>query len=261
MLVGLGITAQDNIMTLQRNRIYITKDLKLDGETFGVFYYPKGAPSYSATRSFRFAAVFDSLPSESIENLFSWKDMILFGEIPEGSRVNLYIKSADTIGGLDSSDWGNPYTNGIYGEDISSITGNYISVRIVIESYSEGLDIVAAPRIDKLTLTAFTYGSEEKLFTKTFDLSFVPKHIVLTYNGDKEQENSLLQFALAGKESIEDSDYQTISPNKIVKLDKIPEFTQKVKLMVRALGSNQTPVSMDCFAITLGGDGRSQLNQ
>ena len=70
-----------------------------------------------------------------------------------------------------------------------------------------------------------------------------------------------MQFALAGKDSISNSDYQIISANKIVKLDKLQDITNKVKLMVRAIGSNEESVSIDCFALTIGGDGKSQLNQ
>lgn len=247
-------------MSLQRNRIYLTKDVKLDGETYGVFFHPKNTTVYSASRSFRFVAVFDSPPSESLENIFSWKTMKLIGSNPNTSDVKIYIKSADSVAGLSSKPWIGPYLNGFYEEDISSVSGKFIVVRILLESCSDELDSVAVPIVDKLEVTAFTYGTEQKLFTKTFDLGFVPKHIVLTYNGEGD-EKALLQFALAGKDSIDNSDYQLISANKIVKLDKLSDIASKMKVMVRAIGSNEESVDIDSFALIVGGSGRSQLNQ
>lgn len=247
-------------MSLQRNRIYLTKDVELDGETYGVFFHPKNATVFSASRSFRFIAVFDSLPSESLENLFSWKTMKLIGSSPNTCDVKIYIKSADLVSELTSKPWTGPYLNGFYEEDISSISGKFIAVRILLESYSDELDSVSVPIVEKLEVTAFTYGTEQKLFTKTFDLGFVPKHIVLTYNGEVN-EKALLQFSLAGKDSIVNSDYQLISANKIISLDKLSDISSKMKIMVKAIGSNEESVDIDSFALIIGGSGRSQLNQ
>ena len=247
-------------MTLQRDRTHLIEDLKLAGETYGVFYHPKGTSVFSATRAFRFIATFDSLPSESLENVFSWGNMTLYGDIPEKSNIKIYIKSSSTIEKLSKALWEGPFLNGIYGEDISSISGKFISVRLLLESYSDDLTLSENIEIDKLAITALTYGTEEKFFTKTFELGFIPKHIVLTYNGE-ESEKDLVQFSLTGKDSVLNSDYQMIPANQIIKLDKIQELTNKVKLMIRAVGSNEHPVSIDCFALTIGGEGKSQMNQ
>jgi hypothetical protein len=247
-------------MTLERNRRYIVKDTKLAGETFGVFYYPKQTSVFSANRAFRFIGVFDSPPIEPIGNVSSWKNMTIYGDIPLGSSARLYIKSSETVDGLKEAEWTGPYMNGLSGEDISSVTGKIILVRILIDSFGEGLDFAPSPQIDKLKVTAFMMGEEGRFFTKTFDLSFIPKHVILTFNSG-ESDKSMLQFAIAGKDTSENSEYQNISPNKIVKLDMLPELANKIKLMVRATGSNETPFSMDCFAMIIGGAGHEQFNQ
>ena len=247
-------------MTLQRNREYLVKDIKLAGETFGVFFHPKGLPIYSASRSFIFTAVFQTLPFIPSDDIASWKEMKIVGNIPQETKIWLYVKSSDTETGLLTEQWSGPYMNATEWEDISSEKKKYICVRILISSYSETLDSVQSPMVDKLTIKAVTMGVEGKLFTKTFDLGFIPKHIVLTYNGT-ESDSSLLRFALAGKETIKEEDFQQIEPNKIVKIDKIPELANKMKLMVQATGTNGTPFNLDCFAVIVGGDGKKELNQ
>lgn len=247
-------------MTLQRNRTYLTKDINLDGETYGVFYYPKEGTVFSATRAYRFIAVFDSLPIVPSNGIITWKELTLFGTMPSDSGVKIYIKSAQSMDDLNSAIWSGPYLNGISGEDISSITGEILLIRILIDSFSNELDSAPIPIIDKMVVTATATGTEGKLFTKTFDLGFVPKHIVLTYNGD-EIDSSLFEFALAGKDSVVNSDYQKIIPNKIMKLDELPELANKIKLMVKATGSNETPFKIDCFSFLIGGEGKKQLNQ
>ena len=248
-------------MTLQRNRSNLIKDVSLNGERFGVFYYPIGETVYSAHRAFRFVAVFDTRPIVPSGDVSSWKQMKIDGTIPQDSAfLWLYVKSAETANGLDSVEWRGPYINPTSWEDISSENKKIICIRAVFFSYSETLDSITSPLIDKLSVSATMLGDEGKFFTKTFDLGFVPKHVVVTYNGDESSLN-LVQFALAGAETINEVEYQIIEPNKIVSINEIPELAQKMKLMVKAAGTREDPYSLDCFAIIVGGDGKTELNQ
>lgn len=256
-------------MTLQRDRTNIVKDVKLAGTTYGVFYHPKGSPNFSATRSFRFVATFDTPTLVTGTEVFSWKDLQLFGVFPYGSSIRFYIKEANNIESLENASWKGPYLNGINSEgetdnklDLSFISGKVVIIRILISSYSLDLVSTADPKLDKLLVKVYSLTDDGKFFTKTFDLGFIPKHIVLTYNGTV-LDDSLLQFALTGKDSVSNSDYQTLTPNKLVELNQLSSLSDKMKLMIRASGerSSNPPFEIDGFALIVGGDGKELLNQ
>ncbi len=250
-------------MTLKRDRSYLIKDVRLDGETFGVFYHPKDAPVFSASRAFSFVAVFDTLPLVPSGEIVSWVGVKLDGQKPIGSDIWVYVKSSEDEASLSGAAWSGPYMNSLVDwEDITAQKKKNIVVRVLVFCRSETLDSIDPPVIDRLSVKAVILGTEGKFYTKTFDLGFIPRHILLTYNGS-HTANQLANFSIAGAETTNQYEYQEIVPNKIVKIDKIPELASKLKLMVRAVGTSGAPFNIDCFAFVFGGEqnDKIELNQ
>lgn len=235
-------------------------DVTLGGEHYGIFYAPLGESVYSADRVQRCVAVFISRPIDATNNLLTWKTIGWDASRPESTRIYVYVRSARTISGLDSQEWQGPLLNPA-GEDIRSQTGRYIQIALSIYShYDTNSEVMETPVVRLISASCYMTGSESKFYTQKFDLGFKPKHILLTYNGTIS-DDTLVQFAVAGRDSTDSEEYQIITPNSIQALDQISQLSDGLKVMVRGLGSSEVPFTIDEFSVAVSGDGQTKVNK
>lgn len=214
-----------------------------------------GEKVYSATKVQRMYGYFVSKPVQADTGLATWEHLSWNGSKPAGTDIWFYLKSASTQEELDTAIWMGPYLNTV--NDISAIKGTFLQFMIVLSMDEVGVD---TPSLSEIKLSYFSYQNDAKFFTKTFDLGFVPKHVLLTYNGTVSQD-SIVRFAITGFDSIDPNDYQYIDPNKIEELSQISVLSDKIKVMIEMTGETGVPVTIDEFALMFSGDQQIHPNQ
>jgi hypothetical protein len=112
---------------------------------------------------------------------------------------------------------------------------------------------VVSPILNSINIGYFKLGAEEKFFTKTFNLGFKPKNIILTYNGSIQDE-TVVNFAISGKDSSNPSDFTNIKTNSIEDIWSLPSIGNKLKIMLSGMGNRNIPFVIDEFAFAISGE-------
>ena len=213
-----------------------------------------GGKVYSAEKIQRMYGVFVSQPIEGESSIVNWKEVIFTAQKYDGTDIYIYIKSSNTLTRLENAIWNGPYLN--YTNDITGLTGRFLQFMIVLVNYGvtninyENLDVAITPILSSISLTYFSSSSSSKFFTVAFDLGFIPKHILLTYNGDVSSD-AIVRFAVSGFDSIDINDYQYIDPNKIEDLSDLSVLSTKIKLMIEMLGHSTIPTVIHEVALMI----------
>ena len=162
------------------------------------------------------------------------------------SDIWLYVKSASTEDGLKTANWIGPYRDET--ADLTSLTGEFIQFCFVMMG-SDG----HWPVVSSISISYYVSQDTVKFFTKTFDIGFSPKNVVLTYNAIANSD-TIIRFALTGLDTTDVSYYQYIEPNKIVPLTEWPFSSDKIKVMLEFIGSSQINATVNEFALVFAGD-------
>ena len=241
---------------MDRNKNNLIAESAINGQNNGVYYYPKEETVFSAERLIRFVGVVESLPIDG-GSIFSWHQLQWLSETPSNTKVFVFIRQASSFDGLISKTWHGPYLNGA-GEDISTITSRFLQIRIAMYAVATSIDIAPVVTMSEMRASCYINGSGTTLYTKLFDLSFSPKHVLLTYNG-AIPEGSLVQFAVSDKESTDSQDYKLLLPNKIQEIGQLESNSGGMKLRMNVTGSSTHPVIINNFGFIVSGNGRSKL--
>ena len=231
-------------MPLENNKLF---NVQLADKNYGVFFYPKNDVVFSANKIYKIFTVFESPYIDGGKNGFvSWNKLKMNYNKYNDNEIYTYIRVSNN---QDSNlAWNGPFLQQEY--DISNFNQQFIQIRIVMSA--NYLNIIS-PILNSVNLSYFKLSSEEKFFTKTFNLGFKPKNIVLTYNGTIP-DSTIIQFAVSGKDSVNSSDYHVINPNSTEDIGEIPDLTNKIKIMVSGVGNKNVPFIIDEFSIMLSGD-------
>jgi hypothetical protein len=243
------------------DRTKLIADALLDGVWHGAFFYPKGATVYAAQHKTRLVAVFDSRPLDPASQFAGWSRFDWSGSTPAGSELFVFFRSSDDRAGLLQTVWRGPFLNPA-GASLSGQTGRFLQFRLAL--YMDGFPAVSpdSPSVDRFQVSAFQNGpgsGEHLFFTKTFPLQFVPKHILLTYNGTVPA-HSLVEFGISSQDSARPGDYQLIQPNQVELLDELSLLDRNLKVMLRILAPLDSGFAVDEFALLCGGEEQDRLN-
>lgn len=198
---------------------------------------------------------------DGTSSLITWQEVVWDATKPQGTDVSIYVKSASTTYLLETAEWYGPYFNST--TDISDLKGRYLQFMVVLcsdgtKNWSYGYSS-ATPIFRSIALTYSSSANASKFYSVAFNLGFVPKHVLLTYNGDVT-DDSIVRFAISGFDSIDSSDYQYIGPNKIEELDELSILSTKIKLMIEMIGDSGVPVTIHEVAMMFSGDKQLVLN-
>lgn len=240
-----------------KNGIVYLNEVMVDGKPVvsSSEYHSFGEKVYSAQNIDRIYGVFTSNIIIASDEFLNWHNLTWVGQNNVNTRVFFFVRSSATQDGLSASSWIGPYQNP--SNDISSLTGRYLQFMAVLRN--DG-DNVSLPLIEKINISFFSLQQSTKFFTKAFDLNFVPKHILLTYNASNVDDNTVIRFAVSGEDTVDETRYKYIDPNKIETLDVISYDSSKVKIMLEFIGNSSVPVSINEFAFMLGGDEVEPVN-
>ena len=222
-----------------------------------------GKKVYSAEKVERLFGVFVSQPIMGDSSLVSWKELSTVAQKPEGTDIFIYLKSASTEEGLDTATWTGPYLNSI--NNISNIKDQWLQFVVVLVNEGDTtynydhIEVATTPILQSLELSYFSSDSAIKFYTRAFDLGFVPKHVLLTYNGDISSD-AVVRFAVSGFNSTDSNDYQYIDPNKIEELSDLSLLSNKIKVMIEMIGESGVTLTIHEFALMFSGDEQLRLN-
>jgi hypothetical protein len=234
------------------NEDNMVAEAKLGSKWYGIFHYPAGKPVFSAERLQQAAAVFDSRPIVLSSNVTSWKEVGWVSNVPTGSRLYVYVRTAATEGELDNAVWSRPLLNGA-GEDISSLSGTAMQFRIAMTSgYDPLTGVAVTPSMSSFSASCYVQGAAQAFYTRAVSLGFVPTHVILTYNGSIPAD-AMVTFAVSTVDSVAPSDFKTIKPNTVEGVEEIAKSTL-LKVCVSAVGNTEIPFVIDEFAIAVAGD-------
>jgi hypothetical protein len=233
-------------MSLNENNLLF--DINLDGKSYGVFFYGQENHVFSASKIYKAFCIFDSPYIEGTEGFASWNNIEMDYEKNSTSTIYTYVKNYENEEEETQAEWVGPFLNSNH--DISNMSKKYIKVRIVLSTTYEN---PTSPVINSLKVGLYKLSGEEVFFTKTFNLGFKPKNIILTYNGSIQDE-TVVNFAISGKDSSNPSDFTNIKTNSIEDIWSLPSIGNKLKIMLSGMGNRNIPFVIDEFAFAISGE-------
>jgi len=258
------------------NYTYNTREDRMEGASFGATFFSAskdgtiscsyestptynyvGKPIFSAEQNQKSVAIFESRPIVMSSSVVSWKNLIWNGYTPEGSQIYVYLRSASSKESLKTEKWNGPFLNEA-GEDISSQTGRILQFKIALYStYNEEFSFGISPVINSVLISCYVQGLSQTFYTSALSLGFIPKQVVVTYNGSIP-EGTIINFAVSTTDSIDTNDYKVIDLNTVEELEEIAK-NKFLKMSISALGNTEIPFIVDEFAIAIGGEGFSLI--
>ena len=218
-----------------------------------VSYTYLGEKVYAAQKLERIYGIFLSNTVQASDSFLKWKEVTIVGTQDSSSQIYFLLRTS-TDGNFDESEWIGPFYNAT--TNISTIKGGYMQFMVVLRSDSTSSSI---PKVDEVILSYYSSESSVKFFTQAFNIGFQPEHILLTYNA-AESDDTIIRFAVSGVDSVDLSNYQYIDPNKIEEL-ALTYNSDKLKIMAEIIGSSESQVVLNEFAVTFSGDVAYRANK
>jgi len=215
-----------------------------------IFYKYLGDKVYSAEKVEKMCGVFLSdIVYVDQYSFAAWNQITWSGS----GSVSIFVRTSSTATGVSTADWYGPYPESEI--DISSLTGGYLQLMVGICAESGSI-----PQIDSVQIYFLSYQTAVKFYSRTFELGFVPKHIVLTYNATVS-DDAILKFAVAGEETTDNSQYQYITPNQLVELRNISRISDGIKVLIEMTGDSSIPITVHEYALIVGGSTATKINE
>ena len=217
-------------------------------------YQHIGNKVYSAKTIDRMYGVFTSDVIMASSSFLNWNNLTWDGTWNIHSKVSLFARSSDTQDDLVGEKWNGPYLNP--SNDISSLNGKYLQFMAVLRN---DYDNEIVPVVTSISLSFLAFQQSTKFFTETFQLNFVPKSILLTYNASNISDDTIIKFAVSGEDTADFTQYQFIDPNKIESLN-LAYGSKQIKVMLEFVGNSSVSVVINEFAMMIGGDTVEAIN-
>ena len=232
----------------------IVSNSTLNSGISGASFTYLGEKVYAANKLERIYGVFLSSVIASNENFLKWKEITVNKTIDPYSTIYFFIRTSDSETFVES-EWLGPFYN--VTTDISYVGGKYIQFMIVLRSDTTSPSV---PKVDEVIISYYSSENSVKFFTHAFRIGFQPEHLLLTYNA-VETDDTIIRFAVSGVDSVDMADYQFIEPNKLESLSGLTYASNKLKIMAEVIGSSQTQVVLNEFAVMFSGDADYRVNK
>jgi len=157
---------------------------------------------------------------------------------------------------LTDAAWSGPYFNEI--TELTEQNGRYLQFCILLRHDFDSL--VTLPNITDINLKYYTSDTAAKFYSRTFNVGFTPKSVVLTYNADTN-DDAIIRFAISGADTNDTSYYQYIEPNKIVTLDSLTYLSDNIKVLMEMVGTSESQVVVHEFALMFSGEDAFRVNK
>ena len=240
----------------------ITSQLTLDSNIKKVYFEQFQTPIFFGNKIGTVIGIWDTDPLDGGTDLLVWQKAIFSAFKPDNSDVYIFISNTDTS--TETPIWTGPFRNSE--TSVLSYSKRYFRIRVVLiqkgdlqyqYNYQE---MPVGPYIESIKLSCVTSGSSAKFFTKTIEIGFNPKYILLTSETDIP-EGSIIRYGVTNLDSINLDYYQFFDVNKITKLNRLPVTGEKLKIYIEMSGSSGEPIIVHEFAIMFSGDEQTTTNQ
>lgn len=240
----------------------ITSQLNLDPHIKKVRFEQFQTPIFFGNKIATVIGIWDTDPLDGGSDILTWKKVVFSVFKPDNSDVYIFISNTDTP--TESYTWTGPFRNSE--TSLLSFSKRYFRIRAVLIQRGElkyqynYQEMPVGPYIDSLSLSCVTSGSAAKFFTKTMELGFNAKYILLT-SETTIPEGSIIRYGVTNLDSVNLDYYQFFDVNKITKLNKLPVTGEKLKVYIEMSGNSGDPIIVHEFAIMFSGDEQIPTNQ
>lgn len=219
-----------------------------------------GQEVFGVNRTDRMIGIWDSGILDGTDSLLLWKSIEWDASLQSpDDRIYVYAKSSDSED-LSDVEWTGPVSSTV------SETGRYLQIRIVVLAttpveapYPSYYSDKIGPTISEMTVKATVSSNSSLFYSKTFDIGFAPKSIVLT-DESEVPDGSVLRFGVTSLDSVNLEDYQFIDSNRAVDLDELSVTGEKIKFVIEMSGNSNDEVVVHEFAAIFGGDENKKIN-
>lgn len=206
---------------------------------------------YPVFSSHKIGSVFGIWESDYLDgesSLIAWKSITMSVVKPDGSDIYLFV--ANSTNSTDKPVWMGPYRNNE--TIITEFSKRYMKIRAVMlysGEYTPGYQYnVEGPVINSISLQCMTAQNSAKFYTKSFELGFSPKYILLTSEAEVPP-GANIRYGITNLDSTKEDAYEFFEPNRVVELANMPVTGKKIKLLIEMSGSYGDPVIVHEFAV------------
>jgi len=240
----------------------ITSQLTLDPNIQKVYFKQFQEPIFFATKIGTVVGIWTSDPLDGGTDLLMWKKATFSAFKPENSDVYIFISNTDTP--TESYTWTGPFRNSE--TSLLTLSKRYFRVRAVLIQKGElkyqynYQQMPVGPYIDSMSISCVISGSAAKFFTKTMELDFNAKYILLTSETDIP-ERSIIRYGVTNLDTVNLDYYQFFNVNDITKLNRLSVTGKKLKVYIEMSGNSGEPIIVHEFAVMFSGDDQIPTNQ
>lgn len=227
-----SIKIQDLQNFINENRII---DITETGEIVFSYDSTNHRPFFSADKIDEEIGIYTSEVFNGSNDLVSWKTITWESEEPNGTAVNVQIRTGVTEDNVLDADWS---ANLVKQNDVVSlehITDQYLQFRVILSSTVRDL----SPSLSSVTLRNLT-AQASHFFTTNFFLPSRPIKGLLTANTFIPISADVV-FGINTKNSVDFGDYQIIEPNRLFTSER-GQFGKNIRIGAKLLSPSVTQI-------------------
>jgi hypothetical protein len=205
-------------------------------------------PIFSANKITKVFGIWESDFLDGEESIISWKKINFSSTKPDHSDIYVFVSNTDNK--QNEQEWHGPYRNN---ETIlTHFSRRYMKIRAVMtfsgEYQPDYQYLSCGPTINSIDIQCVTSENTSKFFTRSFDIGFNPKYMLLTSETEVPPGGSI-RYGVTNVDSTKNKFYQFFEPNKNIKLESLPITGNKIKVFIEMSGSAEDPVVVHEFAV------------
>ncbi len=185
-------------------------DVNSDGDVIYTYESPNNRVFFSGNQIDEEVGIFESEILNGSNDLVSWQSISWESIEPDGTSVNVQVRSGITEDDITDSDWSANVVTGVNGEaSLEHITDQYLQFKVILTSTIRDL----SPSLSSVTIRNLTSQSSH-FFTTNFVLPSRPIKGLLTSKTYMPVSSDVV-FGINTKNSTDFGDYQIIEPNRL----------------------------------------------
>lgn len=185
-------------------------DISEYGEIIFSYDSPNRESFFSANQIEEEIGIYISEVFNGSNDLVSWRTITWSSTEPQGTTINIQIRSSSTEDGILSADWSDNLEKDDTGiVSLEHITSQYLQFRAILSSEVRGL----SPSLSSITIRNLTTQASH-FFTTNFVLPSRPIKGLLTANTFIPVSADIV-FGINTKNTTDFGDYQIIEPNRL----------------------------------------------
>lgn len=218
---------------VNENRIV---DITENGNIVFTYDAPNNRPFFSANQIDEESGIYTSEIFNGSNNLVSWRTISWESTEPEGTSVDVQIRSGPSLESVSSSTWSHNLVKNGMNASIEHITDQYIQFRAILKSRIRDV----SPTLTSVTLKNLT-SQASHFFTTNFIVPSRPIKGILTANTFVPVSADIV-FGINTHDSVDFGDYQIIEPNRLFTTSQ-GQFGSNIRIGAKLLSPGSYNIS------------------